>query len=216
VTRSAARSTAYLWIGLGIAWFAAVVTGLGLLAQYERDPGMAAEAHAHWPVESRLTRDPGGPTLVMLAHPRCTCTRASIAELQEVMARTERRPRTYVVFIKPGGMPGDWEQSDLWRAAVRIAGVTVMRDDDGIEAQRFGAETSGQTFLYAADGHLLFTGGTTGARGHEGDNPGRAAILSLLNQERNDLTRASVFGCSLFADGDRPQLQKALNDSDRR
>ena len=172
---------------------------LGTARSYEREPGVAADAHVHWPRDSRLALDQNRPTLVMLAHPRCTCTRASIAELKEVIARAQERPRTYVVFIKPGSVPDDWEQSDLWRAAAGIPDVTVVRDDDGIEAQRFGAETSGQTFLYAADGHLLFTGGTTGARGHEGDNAGRATIISLLNRERTDPGRSFVFGCSLFA-----------------
>jgi hypothetical protein len=211
-----ARRRPFIWAGVGVLWFAAVVVGLWALAQYEREPGVAADAHVHWPRDSRLALDPSRPTLVMLAHPRCTCTRASIAELGEVIARAQERPRTYVVFIKPGSAPDDWEQSDLWRAAAGIPDVTVVRDDKGMEAQRFGAETSGQTFLYAADGHLLFTGGTTGARGHEGDNAGRATIISLLNRERTDPGRSFVFGCSLFAAGDRDQSGEPIpHASDR-
>ena len=211
-----ARRGSFVWAGAGLLWLAAVVAGLWALAQYERAPGVAAEAHAHWPRDSRLALDSSRPTLVMLAHPRCTCTRASIAELSEVIARAQDPPRTYIVFIKPGSVPEDWERSDLWRDAARIPGVTLVRDDDGAEAQRFGAETSGQTFLYAADGHLMFTGGTTGARGHQGDNAGRATLIGLLNRERIDPGRANVFGCSLFAAGDRDRSGATnLHASDR-
>ena len=56
--------------------------------------------------------DPARPTLVMLAHPRCTCTRASLAELAELMARVTQRPKAYVVFIKPGGVAEQWERTE--------------------------------------------------------------------------------------------------------
>ncbi len=70
-------------------------------------------------------------------------------------------------------------------------------DVDGHEAQRFHAHTSGETLLYNASGKLLFQGGITGRRGHEGDNAGRAACLSLLTSERAPLSHAPVFGCAL-------------------
>jgi hypothetical protein len=135
----------------------------------------------------------------MMAHPRCDCTRASIAELAEVMARAESRPRAYVVFVRPHGTDDQWDRTGLRQAAARIPDVTMVRDDDGREAELFGAETSGQTFLYGVDGALLFSGGTTGARGHEGDNAGRASLLALLDDETPRQHSSLVFGCSLFA-----------------
>lgn len=193
-----------LWIA-GAVWLVAVVVGFAWLARYSNTPGAAAAALPEWPAASRISLDRSRPTLVMLAHPRCTCTRASLAELSELIARAPARPRTFVVFIKPGSVRADWEQTDLWRTAAAIPDVTVRRDDDGVEAARFGAKTSGQVFLYAADGRLLFSGGTTGARGHAGDNLGRAAILAHLAGESAPRPTSSVFGCSLFgdADGDR-------------
>jgi hypothetical protein len=141
----------------------------------------------------------------MLAHPRCSCTRASVAELAELIARAPQRSKVYVVFVRPGrlGASADWERTDLWRQAAAIPGVTVTRDDDGREAGLFRAETSGQTFLYAPGGALLFTGGTTGARGHAGDNAGRATLLALLRRESPARRATPVFGCALFARGDR-------------
>lgn len=193
-----------LWIGLGLVWLGAVVTGLVWLARYDNRPGPAARAPRGWPSDSALTRDPDRPTLVMLAHPRCVCTRASLAELREVMTRVSARPRAYVVFIRPGGVADDWEQTDLWRTASEIPDVTVRRDDDGREAGRFGAATSGTTLVYAPDGRLLFSGGTTGARGHAGDNLGRATLVALLSHDPRARDASPVFGCPLFTPHDEP------------
>jgi hypothetical protein len=188
---------------LGAAtWLAAVVTGLSFLARYDNGAGAPADAPLRWPGRSQVELDPARPTIVMLAHPRCSCSRASVAELAEVVARAHTQPAVYVVFIKPGAVPEGWERTDLWRAAQSIPGVTVLRDDLGIEARRFGAETSGQTLLYAPDGRLLFSGGTTGARGHTGNNHGRASLLAWLSDSPNGRDTTPVFGCSLFGDYD--------------
>jgi hypothetical protein len=204
-TSTAAPRRRAVWALAGVCWAGAVAAGLASLAVYDNRPGVPAQAQARWPADSRLVRDAARPTLVMLAHPRCTCTRASLGELAEVMARASGRARVYVVFVKPGraGSVPDWERTDLWQRAADIPGATVVRDDDGHEAARFRAETSGQTFLYAPDGALLFAGGTTGARGHAGDNPGRATLLAILRREPPAGRTTPVFCCSLFAPGDR-------------
>jgi hypothetical protein len=194
-----------LWAMLGVLWVGAVSAGLASLAAYDNRPGAAASPPPRWPAATRLTPAADRPTLVMLAHPRCSCSRASLGELAELIARAPNRSKAYVVFVKPGrvGTSAGWEDTDLWRQAAAIPGVTVIRDDDGHEAGLFRAETSGQTFLYAPDGALLFTGGTTGARGHAGDNTGRSALLALLRREAPGQRATPVFGCSLFAPGDR-------------
>ena len=205
-TTAVASRTRAVWALLGVFWVGAVTAGLASLAVYDNRPGVSAQAPERWPSESRLALDPTRPTLVMLAHPRCTCTRASLAELAEIVARVPGRAKVHVVFVRPGraGSSPDWERTDLWRQAAAIDGATVARDDDGHEAARFRAETSGQTFLYGPDGALLFSGGTTGARGHAGDNAGRATLLAILRREPPAGRQTSVFGCSLFAPGDRP------------
>jgi hypothetical protein len=113
------------------------------------------------------------------------------------MAQAQGRVTAYALFVKPAGSSDDWEKTDLWESAARIPGVKVIADD-GVEAQRFNAMTSGQTVLYDADGHLLFSGGITGSRGHSGDNAGRSAIVSLLFTGESDQAKTSVFGCPLF------------------
>jgi len=189
-------------------WLCAVAVGLWVLWAFDNTPGVAAYPPAQWPSDSRIELATDRPTFVMLPHPRCSCTRASIGELAELMARAPVRPKAYVLFLKPSGLADNWEQTSLWHSAASIPQVTVVRDDDGLEARRFGTATSGQTILYDGNGRLLFSGGITVARGHAGDNAGRAAILALLHRAVPDQTGAFVFGCPLLAPGDQWQSQE--------
>jgi hypothetical protein len=190
----------WLWIATAV-WLLAAVAGLSVLWKYDNEPGVGATAPARWPAASVLARTPGQSTLVLLAHPQCSCTPASLAELAEVLARAGTRPRTYVLFLKPVGVSSAWEQTDLWKTAAAIPGVTLVRDDDGREARRFGSETSGQTLLYDGNGTLRFSGGITGSRAHAGDNAGRRSLVALLSGGQPDRAATNVFGCPLFASG---------------
>lgn len=181
-----------------LSWLSLVAVGLGFLWGYENTPGIAAESPRHWPAESRIQLAPDRATLVMLAHPHCPCTRASIGELASIMAHSQGRLSAYVLFIKPEGFTQDWNETDLWQSASNIPGVKVILDGNGKEAQLFHAATSGQTVLYNSKGSLLFSGGITGSRGHFGDNAGQASIVSLVNSAIPDQTETSVFGCPLF------------------
>jgi hypothetical protein len=182
----------------GALWLALIGAGLGALWRYESTPGITAAAPVRWPAASRIKPDPNRATLVMLAHPRCPCTRASIGELARLMTQARGRVTAYVLFVKPAGFSDEWVQSDLWASAAAIPGVTPVLDDGGAEAGLFRAETSGQTVLYDASGSLLFSGGITASRGHAGDNLGRSAIVALLGGSRDPSTETPVFGCSLF------------------
>jgi hypothetical protein len=190
------------WLAIaGGLWLTCVAAGLATLWAYDNAPGEGATAPTTWPSATTLQRSSDRPTLVVLAHPQCSCTRASLGELAEALARADVKPKTYVLFLKPDGFTEDWLQSDLWRTAASLPDTTVIRDDNGQEALRFGASTSGQTLLYDKSGHLLFAGGITGARAHRGDNEGRRAIVALLNQGSSASPKTNVFGCRLFAPG---------------
>jgi hypothetical protein len=182
-------------------WLGCAAFGLSILWRYDNTPGEPALAVSGWPIGSRLSRATDRPTLVMLAHPQCSCTQASLGELAEVLARADALPKTYVVFMRPSSFAEGWEKSSLWQTAARLPAVTLVRDDDGREARSFGGATSGQTFLYGADGALVFSGGITGSRAHQGDNAGRRSLVALLNREPGGDERTNVFGCPLFASG---------------
>ncbi len=184
-----------------VTWVLVTGTGLGLLWKYESVPGPATTVPSSWPSDSHLRPANDRATLVFMAHPHCPCTRASIGELALLMAQAQGRVSAYVLFLKPAGSDADWVKTDLWQSAASIPGVSVVVDDEGAEARRFHALTSGQTALYDVNGHLLFSGGITAARGHSGDNAGRSAIVSILNAEYAERGQTSVFGCPLFNTG---------------
>jgi hypothetical protein len=188
----------WLW-ALTIFWFTGVSSGLWVVWAYENRPGLNANAPRRWPAETALVAASDRPTVVFLAHPQCTCTRASIAELAEILARATTHPKTYVLFLKPSSFNVGWERTDLWQRAAALPGVTVLSDDDGIEAQRFGVYTSGETLLYDSGGSLMFSGGITGSRGHAGDNAGEQALIHVLNSGKAERRAWSVFGCPIFS-----------------
>jgi hypothetical protein len=188
------------WLALGIVWALTLAAGFTELWKYKLRPGQADGAPAAWPAESRILRGQERATLVLFAHPQCPCTRASVAELARLMSRFDGRLSAAVVFIHPTNVGDDWDHTDLWQRASEIPGVTSVRDDDGREAARFRASTSGMAFLYDPQGRLLFSGGLTSARGHEGDSLGLQRISSLLRTGTADRADAPVFGCSLRHD----------------
>ena len=74
-----------------------------VLYDHQGSAGAAAAAPQTWPSASGIERDPQRPTLVMLAHPRCPCTRASLEELAVLMTRLGGRLDAHVLFVKPSG-----------------------------------------------------------------------------------------------------------------
>ena len=179
------------------AWLCAAAAGMMMLAAYTQAPGAAASAGPKWPAGSALKLDADRMTLVMMAHPQCPCTRATLGELETLLAKFPGRLATSVVFAEPVDATREWVEGANWHAARRIPEISVLTDKDSQEARRFGAQVSGQVFLFHPEGRLAFGGGITASRGHSGDNVGRGAIESIL-KGIPAANAAPVFGCSLY------------------
>ena len=190
------RTKYVLGVIFGLAWLAVIAGGFSVFLKYDTKPGPQGAAPQQWP-HVTFARATSRPTLVMVAHPLCPCTRASIGELAQIMARLQGKVLAYVLFVKPTNSSAEWDDTNLQRSAAKIPGVTVRSDPGGADASKFGAETSGQTLLFAADGHLLFSGGITESRGHAGDNAGEQAIISLVRNGAANPKHSFVFGCTL-------------------
>ena len=187
-------------------WLAAIFAGLWLIAaalgqrvmmNYDYTAATPGTPPEMWPDATSVPRTPGLSSIVVVAHPHCPCSRATMEELARLMSLLQNRATATVIFVRPARFSEDWERTDLWRDAARIPGVSVLTDLGGVEASRFGAQASGQTMLYDAAGNLRFTGGITASRGHAGDSPGRNAILSIVNTGNSVTSHTSVYGCSL-------------------
>jgi hypothetical protein len=191
------------WILL--IWSLTLGLGFALLARHEFTPGDGGTPVDRWPVGGALPLDPSRPTLVLLAHPRCPCTRASLDELARIIARGPDRVAAHVVLLGPTN-PRDAS----WTTRVAaIPDVRVWRDDGGAEARRFGAATSGHVLIFDPSGRLRFSGGITASRGHSGDNVGASAVAALLDRESDRPGPFPVFGCPLFEPGaGRPREER--------
>jgi hypothetical protein len=192
------RSIRWSLAGLVFAWLAAIGLGLGGVEAYAARPGPRGPTPEVLPPELRVPV-PGAsrPLLLMALHPHCGCSRATLAELERVLAAAGPRLDATLLLFQPEGEPEDWSRSSLSRAAEAIPGVRVRPDREGRAARSLGALTSGHAVLYDARGELLFSGGITLARGHEGDNPGREALLAHLRGESSRLRETPVFGCPI-------------------
>ncbi|MCE9554570.1 MAG: hypothetical protein K8T91_14525 [Planctomycetes bacterium] len=180
-----------------LIWLLACVAGLGWLMRYQNQPGPIAQTPSLWPSDSKIARVADGTTLIMFVHPHCPCSRASLDELERVIAQSAGKLAPRIVFIRPRGAQAGWQQTDLWRTASALPGAEVLTDEEGAEAVRFAATTSGHTVLFDRQGKLLFSGGITLARGHSGDNPGHTAVVTLAKEIPSDCCLTPVFGCPL-------------------
>jgi hypothetical protein len=185
-----------------LLWLGCAIFGFACLGKRDQTAGASGHPPVQWQQSSFVALDPVKPTLVMLVHPQCPCSQASISELNHLMALCPHRVAASVLFLKPAGYSKAWAQTALWRQAAAIPGVSVLLDDNGDMARRFGAATSGQTLMYAPGGRLLYQGGLTGSRGHEGDNAGLSEVAALLGGRQTPdaaVRQEPVYGCPLTA-----------------
>lgn len=175
-----------LWVvGSIVMWMSLVAIGARTLYAYEGTAGERGAAPAMWPAASAVPH--AGITIAMFVHPECPGTRASIAELATAIAA---KPPTTLVIVVEG------DPSALGDRLAALRGARIIQDD-GSEAARFGAKTSGHVVAYDARGALAFSGGITPGRGHIGDNIGRRSLERVLDgRSAIDMTRA-VLGCEL-------------------
>ena len=187
----------------GALWVVTIGAAVRSIRRFESTPGRAADAPQRWPASTLIAPQPGTWTLVMLIHPHCSCSRASVSELAAVVENGPRNLRAYVLTYRPHEFPPQWEHTDVWTAAQRLPRVRVLTDIDGKEARRFGGYTSGQTFLFDPEGARRFSGGITLLRGHAGLNSGRADVIRIANGGSGPGAHP-VFGCAITTHEEKP------------
>ncbi len=171
-----------------------VLVGSGIATAYSLKAASGQDALVDWPVGSALHEPLARPRMLVFMHPECSCSRATLGELNVLLSNSPDLVDTDIVFSTP---LSDVEQSSLWSAATRLSGVRVSADT-GAQARLFKASTSGEVLLYSSKGLLLFQGGITASRGQRGDNRGRQVIERLIRQGDSTLHSRPVFGCPLF------------------
>lgn len=178
-------------------------------------PGQIGSVPGYWPADSHLKLARDADTAVIFLHPGCPCSMSTLTELSKIMWKCKSALQVQALIWQPDpSTQGDSgskissvdterladlaQTSRLVQYAHSIPAMQVFVDSKGSEAKIFGAETSGCVMVYSRYGKLLFSGGITEARGHEGDNIGADAVVSAVRDSRKGtVTSTPVFGCSL-------------------
>jgi len=187
---------------LAAIWLVAVLAGFAVVINYDLQPGEAALGPRQRPAGIASTLSTDRPTLMLFAHPRCPCTRASLVEMSHILTACPGAADIRIYFATPENPTTEWTKTKLWDDAAVLPNTTAVADPGGALAREFDAKTSGHVLLYSADGKLLFSGGITAARGEEGANLGRSAVVALLKGQAGVEPESQVFGCPLFDSSD--------------
>lgn len=171
---------------------------------FETDEPAGNFRNAGWPKSSRVSRADNRSTLLFFIHPRCPCTRASVAELEKLLTgdvlREQQLPEVVVVAVIPSQASAEWRDSKTIQRAMQLPNAALFWDYGGKESKLFGAVASGTVMFFGADGRRTFAGGVTAMRGHEGNNVGSQRLHATLMQSQDrPLEVIPTFGCRLWA-----------------
>ncbi len=178
-------------------WIASVGYGYSMLIHYGLKPNSRINNLASWPQQSKLLLDKQLNTLVVFIHPKCPCSRATLVELDRLLVNANNKLKVIAVFIQPVASDADWSKTDLWQQAGLLKGVQRYIDKANLEAGLFNATTSGEVYLFKPNGGLVYHGGITAGRGHEGDNAGRSAIVTYVRSGKIMEPQGYAYGCSI-------------------
>lgn len=201
-------SSRWASIGLPLAiWLTVVGAGWWSLVAYglKYDAKLVAVSPSQWPTNSLIARIDGGPQLIVFLHPKCPCSRATVAELhrltERLSAASDWAPPIRVVACTPQASSDEgWKNTPLIDQALKLTKARLYSDPGGREASRFGAEVSGTVMLFDSFGRRLYSGGITPARGHVGQNAGGEALIRLLTGESAPIDGVPALGCRLIHD----------------
>ena len=192
-----------------IVWIAVAVAGWYGISAYgfAGDPQATTDIVPQWPTDSAIGRMSGRPTLVLFLHPKCPCSRATVAELERlpVLVPSEALPDICVVASAPRAIGDLWWSSPSLNRSVRLPNAHLVRDSGGVETALFGVRVSGTVLLFDATGKRLYAGGVTMSRGHAGDNVGLQAITDLLVDHGANVSTVPPLGCEMVRECRKPE-----------
>ncbi len=117
-------SSKYFGIFL-LIWLSGTASGFFLLGAYHVRPGQPGKPLVRWPEGCPVRLDPDRPTLLIFLHPRCPCSRASVAELASIAASYRGRFAAHAILYRPEGPSEDWDQAEA--AATDEASIPGLR-----------------------------------------------------------------------------------------
>ncbi|MBI4355414.1 MAG: hypothetical protein HY597_03040 [Candidatus Omnitrophica bacterium] len=196
---------------IGTMWLVGCFAATYLAMAYDYTPGRVGQRLTLWPTETEssspaaLIHHPDQTTVLAFLHPRCVCTRATVQQLVRTLAAHPGAVAIASVFVPldVSDQPA-WEESDYVKTIrTEVPGARMVFDRGGVQAQRFGAFTSGTILVYDRQGREIFRGGITDRRGGERENPGLQQLALTLTEGRGPQAEPTpVFGCPITASDD--------------
>lgn len=187
------------WVPISVgAWAVVCASVLWVLWTYSNVATAQEGPPVGWSPPPEIDRPNDRPTLILFAHPKCPCTRATMAAVERLQREAHAAFATRVVFFEPVDADPLWRRTDLWSRAGRLADAKSVADPGGVITAGAGVVVSGCVALLDPDGALLFWGGITPSRGHEGESIGLTAIRSILRGHEPGRHRAPIFGCDII------------------
>lgn len=177
-------------------WIFVILAGVSALARFAYVPGDAANAPKSWPILTRLPAPANRPEILVFLHPKCGCSQATLRNLETMLPEIGEKAVVKLV-LNDLGDPKLLEESRAFSTAKTLKNITLVVDHNGFETNAFEVKTSGQVMLYDESGRLVFAGGLTPFRGHEGVSEGELSIVKWLNQRDMTWKTTSVFGCAM-------------------
>jgi hypothetical protein len=169
-------------------WALGVGGAMALAMRYEATPGRTGSAE---PIVKP------GREVVMIIHPDCPCTGASVRLFQRLLSGA-KSPIPARLFVVAYGEPDHDVAHEPYAKAVPAARASWITPEEA--KRRFGAYTSGHTVAYL-HGKPVFSGGLTSGRGVESSSDSQIDLKNFLAGKPVKADR-QVFGCAL--DGDNP------------
>ena len=194
-----------------IACTCAIVAGTWCLTDYANRPGRQGEiaetfslewAASEWSLDQDF--DDKKCTLVLFYHPHCPCTKATARCLQRLFTRFDDRPNFVAVAYCPDIEDDVWIESTLTSSLRELGPSHIVIDRDGRCCRRFGVFTSGHAIIYDVGGSLVFSGGITPGRGHEGHSSAASDLVAKVNGRSGEVNHWPVYGCTIVDSEAKP------------
>jgi len=137
------------------------------------------------------------PILILVYHPHCPCTASTVRNLERISSALSIHPHVVAFAYCPVGTSDSWIDSSITRQLVRM-GADVLVDRGGDYCSQLGTVTSGHILVYDDGMSLVFSGGITPGRGHEGTCPASSDLFQRVNGHSGETIQWPVYGCPII------------------
>lgn len=166
-----------------MGWALGVGGSLAVAMRYETTAGAAGSPQ-------RLVSH--GREVVMVVHPECPCTGASVRALRKLLESASVPVKARLRIVAYGSSRGDIAKEKYAMALPNAEAAWISAEE---AKTKYGALTSGHVVAFL-NGNPVFHGGLTSGRGVESVSESQLRLRDFLAGKAVDAVRP-VFGCAL-------------------